>query len=277
MKPRPFDYVAPASVDEALEVLAKNPGEARVLAGGMSLMAMMNLRLVRPSILVDITRIPGLGQIRVSGGKVSIGATVTQNQLLAWDGLAEHLPFIGKALPWTGHFQTRNRGTVCGSLCHSDPSSELPLSLALLGGEVVLRSRRKERVLPAAEFQLGLLTVAKEDDEMVTEVRFPSGIGRRGSAFEEVARRHGDFAIVGVGAVVLDDGRIRMAAGGLSDTPKVQEFAADIADEDFAARIDRWAWELRGSDDIHATARYRRDILRRLAPKILQEVRACVS
>ena len=277
MKPRPFDYVAPTSVEEALDALNRNPGEARIMAGGQSLMAMLNLRLVRPSVIVDISRIPGLGEIRVSGGKVVIGAAVTQARLLAWDGLAEHLPFIAKALPWTGHFQTRNRGTVCGSLCHSDPSSELPLSLALLGGEVVLRTRRKERVLSAAEFQVGLLTVAKQDDEMVTEVRFPVGVGRKGCAFREVARRHGDFAIVGVGAVVLDDGRIRMAAGGLSDTPKTQEFAADIPDEDFAALIDRWAWELRGFDDIHANARYRRDLLRRLAPAILQEVRACVS
>ena len=277
MKPRPFDYFVPDTVEEALDALHKHGADARIIAGGQSLMAMLNLRLVRPSVLIDINRIKSLADIRVVKGKVEIGATVTQARLEAWPELAQHLPFVAKALPWVGHFQTRNRGTVCGSLCHADPSSELPLSLAILGGEVVLRSRKRERVLSAKDFQLGLLTTAREDDELVTAVRLPANVGKRGVAFREVARRHGDYAIVGVGALVTDDGRLRLAAGGLADMPRVIELPGDVSDADFAQRIDQWAWEMRGFDDVHANARYRRDLLRRLAPEILAEVRACVS
>ena len=155
MKPRPFDYVRPDTVDEAIEVLAEHGDDARVLAGGQTLLAMLNLRVVEPAVLVDITRIPELDMIREVDGKIEVGAAVTQNRLLAWPALAKKLPLLAAALPFVGHFQTRNKGTVCGSVAHADPTSEIPSSLALLEGEVVLRSRRGAhggtRVLAAAD------------------------------------------------------------------------------------------------------------------------------
>ena len=146
MKPRPFDYVRPDTIDEAVAVLAEYGDEARILAGGQSLMAMLNLRLADPAILVDIARIAELDTIRDLGDKIEVGASVTQNRLLVWPDLAKKLPLLAVALPFVGHFQTRNKGTVCGSVAHADPSSEIPLSLAVLEGEVVLRSRRGMRV-----------------------------------------------------------------------------------------------------------------------------------
>ena len=146
MKPRPFDYVRPDTVEEAVAILAEHGDDARILAGGQTLLAMLNLRVVEPAILVDITRIPELAAIREidmhGGGKIEVGAAVTQNRLLAWPALAQKLPLLAAALPFVGHFQTRNKGTVCGSVAHADPTSEIPLSLAVLEGEVVLRSSR---------------------------------------------------------------------------------------------------------------------------------------
>src|SRR4029453_18759081 len=139
-------------------------------------------------------------------GSIEVGAAVTQNKLLAWPVLQDKLPLLAAALPWVGHFQTRNKGTVCGSIAHADPTSEIPLSLALTEGEVVLRSAKGTRVLPAADFKQGMLTNARAPDELITAVRFP--VTKGGVAFREVARRHGDFAIVAVGALVEDSARV---------------------------------------------------------------------
>lgn len=207
MKPAAFTYLRPDSLEEAVEALGEHGADARVLAGGQSLMAMLNLRLVEPRALVDISRLETLRTIRRHADSIEVGAAVTQAELLDWPELDQAAPFIARALPWVGHFQTRNRGTVCGSIAHADPSSELPLSLALLQGEVVLRSRRGERRLKASEFQTGMLQTARADDELITAVRFPAGVGLNGCAFREVARRHGDFAIVSVGAVRTSAGR----------------------------------------------------------------------
>ena len=134
MKPHPFDYVRADTVEEVIEVLAEHGDAARVLAGGQSLLAMLNLRLLEPEVLIDINRIAELSEIREVGGKIEVGAAVTQNRLMAWPGLKEKLPLLAAALPFVGHFQTRNKGTVCGSVAHNDPSSEIPLSLAMLQG-----------------------------------------------------------------------------------------------------------------------------------------------
>ena len=149
MKPRPFDYIRPDTVEEVLALLADYGDDARILAGGQSLVPMLNLRLVDVGVLIDISQVRELDSIRDLGGKIEIGAAVTQNTLMAWPELANKLPLVNAALPFVGHFQTRNKGTVCGSIAHADPSSELPLTLAVLGGEVVLRSAKGERVLPA--------------------------------------------------------------------------------------------------------------------------------
>lgn len=276
MKPRPFDYARPDSVDEAVGLLADYGAEARILAGGQSLMAMLNLRLLEPQVVVDITRIEALGRIEATGGWVTIGAAVTQAQLLDWPDLGRLLPFVALALPWVGHFQTRNRGTVCGSLCHADPSSELPLSLALLGGEVCLRSRKGQRWVKAAAFQAGLLSVAKGDDEMVTAARFPIAEGQP-AAFREVARRHGDFAIVAAGLVADASGALRVGIGGMVDRPHVAPVPAGLAGSAVSDWANEVAWRLGGLDDVHASPRYRRDLLRRILPRLIEEVQPCTA
>ena len=273
MKPHPFDYVRADTVDEALDVLAEYGDDARVLAGGQSLLAMLNLRLVEPAVLIDITRIPDLSVIREIDGKVEVGAAVTQNQLKAWPKLASTLPLLAAALPFVGHFQTRNKGTVCGSIAHADPSSELPLSLAVLEGEVLLRSKRGSRVLAADAFQRDMLTTAREADELIAAVRFP--LHSRRVAFREVARRHGDFAIVAVAALVEDAGHVRFGVGGMAGKPAVRRVRGDgTAVQD---AIERLAWELEGYEDLHASARMRRDLLRRIGPVAIEEALRCAA
>jgi 2-furoyl-CoA dehydrogenase FAD binding subunit len=157
MKPRPFDYVRPDTVDEAVAILGEHGDDARVLAGGQSLLAMLNLRLLSPTVLIDITRIPELGAIKEVDGRIEVGAAVTQNRLMAWPQLSAKVPLLAAALPFVGHFQTRNKGTVCGSIAHADPSSEIPLSLAVLEGEVVLR-RPGQPHRPGVAIPAGLMT-----------------------------------------------------------------------------------------------------------------------
>ena len=274
MKPRPFDYARPDTVEEALALLAEHGDDARVLAGGQTLLAMLNLRVVEPAILIDITRIPELDFIREVDRRIEVGAAVTQNRLLAWPALEQKLPLLAAALPFVGHFQTRNKGTVCGSIAHADPTSEIPLSLAVLEGEVVLRSRGGTRVLAAEKFQQGMLATAREGDELITAVRFPIISG--GVAFREVARRHGDFAIVGVAALTESVSSIRIGVAGMADRPAVRRIEAGGA-SGIRDAIERLAWELRGYEDVHASARMRRDLLRRIAPVAIEEARRCAA
>jgi 2-furoyl-CoA dehydrogenase FAD binding subunit len=278
MKPRRFDYVRPDSVAEALALLAEHGEDAKVIAGGQSLMAMLNLRLLEPEVLIDIARLSELDYIKVAGEKVEVGAAVTQNRLKDWPELAAKLPLVARALPFVGHFQTRNRGTVCGSIAHADPSSEIPLSLATLGGEVVLRSRRGTRTLAAADFQRGMLQTAREADELITAVRFPIHASAR-VAFREVARRHGDFAMIAVAAWVqggAGGGTVRVGIGGIADRPAVRSLKLDGGDAAKAA-FEALAWELEGYDDIHASARLRRDLLRRVGPAVVEEALRCAA
>jgi 2-furoyl-CoA dehydrogenase FAD binding subunit len=271
MKPRPFDYARPDTVDETVALLAEHGDEARILAGGQSLMAMMNLRLADPAMLIDIARIAELSHIRDLGDTIEVGAAVTQNKLLAWPDLKKKLPLLAVALPFVGHFQTRNKGTVCGSVAHADPSSEIPLSLATLDGEVVLRGKRGERVLKAKDFQLDMLTTAREGDELVVAVRFP--VHGRSVAFREVARRHGDFAMVAVAALIGDRGSIQLGVGGMAGTPVVRVIANGGAKD----AVEKLATELEGYEDLHASAELRRDILRNLAPLVIAEAQRCAA
>ncbi len=275
MKPRPFDYVRPDTVEEALALLAEYGDDARILAGGQSLLPMLNLRLIEAGVLIDITRVAALSGIKESGGKIEIGAAVTQDTLMAWRELPAKLPLVAAALPFVGHFQTRNKGTVCGSVAHADPSSEIPLALAVAGGEVVLRSQQRgERVLAANDFQKDMLTTARAADELITAVRFPVS-ARRGVAFREVARRHGDFAIIAV-AAALDgkDGKtIRLGVAGMAGRPQLRGIETAKAKD----AVGEWAQELEGYDDLHATAALRRDIFRRLAPEAIAEAQKCAA
>jgi len=275
MKPKAFDYLKAGLIDEAVAALATAGDDARIIAGGLSLMPMLNFRLVQPELLIDISKAEGMNFIREANGKVEIGAATRQTQLEHWDGLADKLPLLAAAFPFIGHYQTRARGTVCGSIAHSDPSSELPLSLAVLGGEVVLRSRRGERVLAAADFQTGMLSTAKRADEVVTAVRYPTARPGTGYAFTEMAQRRGDFAIVALAAAV-DASTIRLGVGGVADKPAVRDWEmleGDVLDD----ALNAFAWDLGGYDDIHATARYRRELVRRLGRRVIEEARSCRS
>jgi 2-furoyl-CoA dehydrogenase FAD binding subunit len=272
MKPRPFDYVRPDTVEEVLALLAEYGDDARILAGGQSLVPMLNLRLIDASVLIDISRIAELDVIRDLGQMIEIGAAVTQNRLMAWPQLGEKLPLLAAALPFVGHFQTRNKGTVCGSIAHADPSSEIPLALAVLGGEVVLRSQKRgERVLGANEFQKDMLTTARAPDELIVAARFPVMAGQ-GAAFREVARRHGDFAIIAVAAVVDRQGMARLGVGGMAGRPQVRRIFNDPA-----GAVAAWAQELEGFDDLHASAAMRRDLFKNLAPDVIVEAQQCAA
>jgi len=275
MKPRKFDLVRAETTAEALAALSEAGGEAKIFAGGQSLMAMMNLRLADPSVMIDISQVSELSYIKEVGDMLEIGAAATQVELLSWPGLEEKLPLLHQAIPHLGHFQTRNRGTICGSLSHADPSSELPLCLATLGGEAVLQSTRGERVLSAADFQLGMMTTARADDELLVAARYPFKKPGEGFAFTEVAQRRGDFAIAAVAAVASGD-TVRLGVGGVADKPTVRSWT-NLADENLDDELNAFAWELKGSDDIHATARYRRELVRRLGRRVIEEAIACRS
>jgi 2-furoyl-CoA dehydrogenase FAD binding subunit len=304
MKPRPFDYVRPDTVEEVLALLAEYGDDARILAGGQSLVPMLNLRLVDAKVLIDVSRIAELDVIRnfseagevddamqepppaaARGGlqvienprpheKVEIGAAVTQNQLMAWPQLAQKLPLVAAALPFVGHFQTRNKGTVCGSIAHADPSAELPLALAVLEGEVVLRSKKGTRVLRAAQFQKDMLTTARAADELITAVRFSVTVGQ-GVAFREVARRHGDFAIIAIAAIATDKW-VHLGIGGLIGQPAVSGFRPDYIHHK-ADWFETWLGQIEGYDDLHASAAMRRDLCRNLAPDVIAEAQKCAA
>ncbi|MBP2303576.1 FAD binding domain-containing protein [Azospirillum picis] len=276
MKPAPFDYLRPATLTEALAALAAGGDEARVIAGGQSLMPMLNMRLVQPRLLIDLGRLEELRTLTAEDGWLTVGAAVTQGQVLARPTLAQEVPLLAAALPWVGHFQTRNRGTLCGSVAHADPSAETPLCLVATGGEVVLRNAWRRRSVPAADFFLGPLTTVKAADEIVECVRFPLAKPGSGHAFREVSMRHGDFAIVACAATV-DGGQATLAVGGVADRPSRRSWP--LVDGGLPADLDEalnaFAWDLGGDDDQHATARYRRDLVRRIGRTVLEEALSC--
>jgi 2-furoyl-CoA dehydrogenase FAD binding subunit len=268
MKPAAFDYVRAEHLNEVLDVLGREGGDARILAGGQSLMAMMNMRLARPRTLIDIMHLPELARIGRKGGTITVGAGVRQASLLAWPELGRSLQLAALALPWTGHVQTRSRGTVCGSIAHADPSAELPLVLQVLGGEVHLRSAKRRRRVAAKDFFAGMMATARADDELIEAVTFP--VVQKRCAFREVARRHGDFAIVACAVVETADG-VRLAVGGVADMPAARDFPR-LEGSALDDALNGFAWELDARDDVHATARYRRDLVRMIGRDLVREV-----
>lgn len=278
MKPAPFEYVAAASLEEALTALVSGGDEAKVLAGGQSLIPMLALRLARPSVLVDINRIPGLDAIREVSGGLEIGALVRQRALERW--AAGRSPLLAEALRSIAHPPIRNRGTVVGNVAHADPASELPALLLCLEGEVVARGPQGERRIPADGFFRAPLTTTLGPDELATAVRFtppPPGVGW---GFAEVTRRHGDFALVGAAAVLsrAADGRIaraRLAFFGVGGVP-VRGIAGErvLEGREPSAPLLREAGRtaaagLSPDSDIHATAAYRRQVAATLAERTL--------
>jgi 2-furoyl-CoA dehydrogenase FAD binding subunit len=270
MKPAPFDYARPDTLEEVTEILQKYGDEARIIAGGQSLMPMMNMRLVRPEVVVDIAGVNEFQGVSAGNRSVEVGALVTQAELEEWPELNEKLLVVGQAIPHIGHFQTRNRGTVCGSICHADPSSELPLCLALLGGEVELASRQGRRRVIADDFQISTLTTAKEANEVVTKAVFPCAKKGDRFSFTEFYHRHGDFAVVAVAAMRREN-TIRLAIGGVADRPEVREWS-QLEMNEIDDALNDFAWDLGGSDDIHATAQYRRELVRHLGRKVIEDV-----
>ena len=271
MKPAPFDLVRADTLAEALEALHQHGGDARVIAGGQSLMAMLNMRLAKPAVLVDVMRIPDLREPSLDKGRLVIPAGVRQAIMLARPKLEDDLPLMHAALPWVGHVQTRARGTLCGSVAHADPSAEIPLCLVALEGEIRLRSRKKKRTMTAERFFTGMMVTEKADDEMIEALVYPLRRPATGYAFEEVGRRHGDFAIVACAAVV-DATRMRLAVGGVADKPTARDMPI-LEGSALDDALNAFAWELGGGDDVHATARYRRDLVRQLGRRTLLKAR----
>ncbi|MBI4634881.1 MAG: xanthine dehydrogenase family protein subunit M [Candidatus Rokubacteria bacterium] len=279
MKPAPFEYHDPRAVGDAVELLARYGDDAKVLAGGQSLLPMLNLRLARPAAIVDINRLPGLDTLRETDGRLSAGALLRQRALERW--ASGRAPILAAALRLVGHAAIRNRGTVGGSLAHADPASELPALLLCLDGSVVARSRGGERVIPATDLFRGPLTTSLRPDELLTETRWRIPEIDEGWGFHEVARRHGDFALVGVAALVaLGGGRIeraRIALFGAGPAPSRAEAAEQALvgqrpDPALLAEAARAGAEgLDPQADIHASGRYRKSVARTLMARALSD------
>jgi 2-furoyl-CoA dehydrogenase FAD binding subunit len=270
VKPAAFDYIRVDSGDEAVALLAEYGDEARILAGGQSLMPMLNMRVAQPKVLLDISHARDLATARVDNGALAIRAAVTQAMVERRPQLMEEVPLLKQALPYLGHLQTRNRGTVCGSIAHADPSAELPLCLAVLGGEIVLRSRSGRRTVRAEQFFRGVMATARQPTEIVEEVRFPLSHGSERYGFAEVAMRHGDFAIVGLGAIV-SKAEIRIGVAGVADRPWVQRWPR-ITGEELDVAFNQLAWDLTARDDQHASGAYRRHQVRTLGRRLVEEL-----
>ena len=271
MKPAPFDYLRAETLAEAHDVLAAEGSEAAVIAGGQTLVPLLSMRMARPKVVLDIMHVGELGGIRVADNAIRVGASVRQAQLLAWPELAARQPLLAQALPWVGHAQTRARGTVCGSIALADPSAELPLCLLALGGEIELSSKTGRRSVGASDFFTGLMSTARNDDELIEAASFPCARPGEGFAFREFARRHGDFAIVACAAVATEK-NIRLAVGGVADRAVARDFAAD---DDLDDALAAFAAELDARDDLHATADYRRALVRKLGAQTIAEAQAC--
>lgn len=220
MKPASFDYHAPSNVEDALALLSSNAGDARLLAGGQSLLPMMNFRLARPANIIDLNRIPGLAYIEREGDVVRIGAMTRQRAIEFSPVVAADLPLLREAIKFVGHLPTRSRGTIGGSIANADPAAEIPMVLQTLDGEVRVRSAQGERTIAADDLFLDAMTTSLKPEEILTEVRLPVVPRGAGVAVEEFARRHGDFAIAAVGVMIVGDGdrcrSARIAAAGIS-------------------------------------------------------------
>ena len=268
MKPAAFDYLRIDSAEEAAAQLAELGEDARILAGGQSLMTVLNMRLAQPRCLLDISRSAALDAVRIERDRLVIGAATTQARVHWRPSLAQEVPLLAQAFPAISHFQVRNRGTVCGSIAHADPSAELPLCLAVLEGEVMLRSRRGARTVKAADFFQGMLMTACRPDELVEAVRYPLATPGTGYAFEEFSLRHGDFAIVAC-AVAVDRDAIRIGVGGVADRPVVTRLPR-LEGEALDDALNDLAWSLEARDDPHASAAYRRHLVRRIGRRVIE-------
>jgi aerobic carbon-monoxide dehydrogenase medium subunit len=280
MKLPPFDYEAPSTVSEAVELLAEHQDEASVLAGGQSLIPLLALRLAHPAVLIDINGIAELSGVSAADGRVAIGAMTRAYVAEESETVAEALPLLAAALPLIGHEAIRSRGTIGGSLAHADPAAELPAVARALDAEFVVRAQSGERVVPAAEWFEGYLMTSRDPGELLVEVRFPAAGPGTGISFQEVARRHGDFAIVGLAvSLTVSEGSIsdaRLAFAGMSDVPVRAAEAEDllVGERPSAELFDEAARHATdGVDppaDLHGSAEYRRKVAAALVRRALR-------
>jgi CO/xanthine dehydrogenase FAD-binding subunit len=280
MKPAPFDYVRPSSLAEACEVLAGDE-DARIIAGGQTLIPMLAMRLARPTRLIDILRLKELRGIRSEDGTIVIGAVTRQAEVERSDIVRRALPLLTKALPWVGHPPTRNRGTVGGSIANADPSAEIPLVAVTLGAEIEIANPSGRTGMPADEFFIGPMLTSVMPGDCVCAVRFPIWPHRRvGTGFHEVSARQSDFAFVAAAAQVAvdEDGRCldaTLGLGGVGDralridvTPLIGEDFGRVSISDVVCAATK---DLEASSDLHATADYRRRVASVLGTRALED------
>ncbi len=278
MKPAPFAYARAKTVKDAVALLSKNK-DARLLAGGQSLIATLNMRLSAPSLLIDINRVPGLDGIKLSKGFVEIGALARHTQVERSDVIAKHAPLIARAMPHIAHPAIRNRGTFGGSIAFADPAAELPACLVALGGEIEITGPRGKRKVKADAFFKDLFETALGPRDVLTAIRIPAATKDTRTGFAELARRHGDYAIVGLAASAKASGKglkdLRLAYFGVGSTPvRAKKAEALVA----AGKIDEAtsivAKELDPSDDVQATAKVKKHLagvlLKRVAAQLME-------
>jgi CO/xanthine dehydrogenase FAD-binding subunit len=282
MKPAPFDYIRPDSLAEVCELLAADE-DARVIAGGQTLVPMLAMRLARPAKLVDILRLPELAGIREEAGGVIVGATTRQAQAERDPVIRASVPMLARVLPWVGHPPTRNRGTIGGSIANADPSAEIPLVAVTLGAEILLASARGERSVPADDFFVGAMLTVIDQGECVRAIRFPVWPQRRiGVGFFEISARRSDFAFVAAAAQVALDAEDRcvdvaLGVGGVGDQPVRLELGSLIGTRLDAAAVadavNSAAAKLEANSDLHASAFYRRRVAVTLCIRALGQAR----
>jgi len=283
MKPAPFEYQAPSSLDAALDLLSDRGGDAKVLAGGQSLIPVMNFRLAEPALLVDINKLAELDFIRRSAdGGLEVGALTRQRRVERDPLVAEAAPLLHETIPFIAHPQIRNRGTFGGSLAHADPAAELPAIAVALRARFRLRKAGGDRWVNAADFFGGLFTTSLEPDEILVEVAIPPMPAHTGWSFLEIARRHGDYAQIGVAALVtLDDAGLcreaRLVYLSAGDVPIEAREAAgllagqEISPEAITAAAEKAAQEIRPFSDLHATADFKRHLARVITGRALRK------
>ncbi|HEY8693960.1 MAG TPA: FAD binding domain-containing protein [Chloroflexota bacterium] len=283
MKPARFDYFDPRTFEEAIELLAGAGTDAKVMAGGQSLMPLMNMRLVRPAVVVDINRVGGSSYVKPWDGGVAVGATTRQRSLEGDTLIADRLPILKTAARYIGHTQIRSRGTVCGSIAHADPAAELPALALALDAEMEVQAKRGKRTIAAADFFVDYLTTGLQPDEILVETRLPGPPAGMAWAFMEVSRRHGDFAMVGIvaglalgaGGNAISDARLTYF--GVGGTPvRCREVEGALRGQPpgeaaFAAAAAAIQPQLDPSDDVHASAAYRRSVAGVLTQRALTQ------
>jgi carbon-monoxide dehydrogenase medium subunit len=277
MKPAAFDYVAPDSLEAAVAALAAADGDGKVMAGGQSLMPLLNFRMARPTLIVDLTRIPGLSFIERRDDTIAIGALTRHAELEFSELVARNLPVMAAAMPHVAHLAIRNRGTIGGSLSHADPAAELPMLAVLHDATIKVQGPSGRRDIAAEDFFVSALATCLEPEEIVFEIDFPILKSHTGWAFEEVARRFGDFALACIAlSLELREGRIadaRVAVMGVAETPRRLREVEDLlrGGEGGAEAATRFAGAVRAcvspADDIHVSAEYRKSLIGSLAEK----------